>query len=99
MDTFAYDFEISGVRREGVLSASFSFVEKSSLALGPLIIGALLSAMGFDKNLPSSADQSESAVRAMYVGFIWIPAVCQLTAAALLNFYRCPEIGVRDRFS
>ena len=87
MDTFAYDYKLTGVRREGVLSAAFSFVEKASLALGPLIIGALLSAMGFDKNLPPDADQSASAVRAMYFGFIWIPVLAQSTAAALLKFY------------
>jgi Na+/melibiose symporter-like transporter len=71
-----------------VLSASFSFVEKTSLALGPLIIGALLSAMGFDKNLGPTADQSESAVRAMYIGLIWIPVLTKLAAVGFLRFYK-----------
>ena len=39
MDTFAWDYKLTGVRREGVLSAAFSFVEKACLALGPLIVG------------------------------------------------------------
>ena len=47
MESFAFDYRISGVHREGVLSAGFSFVEKASLALGPLIIGTLLSTMVF----------------------------------------------------
>jgi GPH family glycoside/pentoside/hexuronide:cation symporter len=87
MDTFAWDYELTGVRREGVLSAAFSFCEKASLAFGPLIIGALLSAMDFDKNLPTTAEQSAGAVSAMYLGFIWIPVACQLSAALLLLIY------------
>jgi len=91
VDTFAWDYRLSGVRREGVLSASFSFVEKACLALGPLIIGVLFSAMGFDKTLEPSADQSASAVQAMYLGFVWIPVGCQVISVTLLSFYRLDE--------
>lgn len=91
VDTFAWDYHLSGVRREGVLSASFSFVEKACLALGPLIIGALFSSMGFDKTLEPSADQSASAVQAMYLGFVWIPVGCQAISITLLGFYRLDE--------
>jgi hypothetical protein len=59
------------LRREGFLASTISFVEKFSLALGPLVIGALLSAMGFDKNLDPSADQSPSTVQPG-VGLVWI---------------------------
>ncbi|MDH3509717.1 MAG: MFS transporter [Gammaproteobacteria bacterium] len=97
IDTFAYDYKISGMRREGVLSAAFSFVEKASLALGPLLIGALLSGMGFDKDLDPTEDQTPSAVRAMYIGFIWIPAGCQLVAAMLLRFYRLKKSDLEGR--
>jgi GPH family glycoside/pentoside/hexuronide:cation symporter len=97
IDTFAYDYQISGMRREGVLSAAFSFVEKASLALGPLLIGALLSGMGFDKDLDPTEDQTPSAVRAMYIGFIWIPAGCQLVAAMLLRFYRLKKSDLEGR--
>jgi GPH family glycoside/pentoside/hexuronide:cation symporter len=85
------------MRREGVLSAAFSFVEKASLALGPLVIGALLSGMGFDKNLEPTADQTPSAVQAMYIGFIWIPVACQLAAAGLLIFYRLKKSDLEGR--
>lgn len=91
IDTFAWDYKLSGVRREGVLSASFSFVEKSCMAFGPLIVGVLLSSMGFDKNLSPSADQSASAVQAMYLGFVWIPILCQIISIALLKFYNLDE--------
>jgi GPH family glycoside/pentoside/hexuronide:cation symporter len=91
VDTFAWDYKLTGVRREGVLAASFSFVEKACMAVGPLIVGILLSSMGFDKNLSPSADQSASAVQAMYLGFIWVPILCQIVSITLLKFYTLDE--------
>jgi GPH family glycoside/pentoside/hexuronide:cation symporter len=91
VDTFAWDYKLTGVRREGVLSAAFSFVEKACFALGPLIIGALFSSMGFDKTLEPTADQSESAVLAMYLGFVWIPVGMQVISVTLLKFYTLDE--------
>jgi len=91
MDTFAWDYKLTGVRREGVLSAAFSFVEKACMALGPLIIGALFSSMGFDKDLPPTAEQSPSAVLAMYLGFVFIPVGMQVISITLLMFYRLTE--------
>jgi GPH family glycoside/pentoside/hexuronide:cation symporter len=91
IDTFALDYQLTGQRREGVLAASFSFVEKACAALAPLIVGALLSLMGFNKELDPTADQPASAVQAIYLGFIWIPIACQLTVVFLLRFYRLTE--------
>jgi GPH family glycoside/pentoside/hexuronide:cation symporter len=88
VDTYAYDFKLTGLRREGFLASTISFVEKFSLALGPLLIGALLSAMGFDKDLDPSADQSASAVRAMEIGLVWIPVTTQFAAIVLMYWYR-----------
>jgi Na+/melibiose symporter-like transporter len=91
VDTFAFDYRLSGQRREGLLSAAFAFVEKISLAFGPLVIGALLSGMGFDRSLAPTADQSASAVRAMWIGFLWIPVASQFGALLLMQFYRLRE--------
>ncbi len=91
IDTFALDYKQTGQRREGVLAASFSFVEKSCMALAPFIVGFLLSTLGFDKELDPSADQSASAVFAIQLGFIWIPVACQLISVFLLRFYRLTE--------
>jgi len=88
VDTYAWDHRLTGLRREGFLAAAISFVEKFSLAVGPLIIGALLSGMGFDKNLPPAADQSPGAQTAMLLGFVWIPVGTQLLAMVLLRWYR-----------
>lgn len=91
MDTFAWDYKLTGVRREGVLAAAFSFVEKACMALGPLIVGVLFSTMGFDKELEPTAEQSASAVTAMYLGFIWIPVGMQVMSVTLLKFYPLTE--------
>jgi len=88
VDTYAWDHQQTGLRREGFLAAAISFVEKFSLAIGPLVIGALLSGMGFDKNLDPSADQSPGAQQAMQIGFIWIPVGTQLLAMLMLRWYR-----------
>lgn len=88
VDTYAWDARVTGLRREGFLASAISFVEKFSMAVGPLVIGALLSAMGFDKSLAPTADQSASAVQAMVIGFVWIPLGCQLVAMGLLYGYR-----------
>ena len=82
---------MTGLRREGFLASAISFVEKFSLAVGPLVIGALLSGMGFDKNLAPSADQSPGARQAMLIGFVWIPVGTQLLAMLLLSWYRLEE--------
>jgi Na+/melibiose symporter-like transporter len=44
--------------------------------------------MGFDKSLAATADQSPSAVQAMWIGFLWIPIASQLGALLLMRFYR-----------
>lgn len=91
IDTFAMDYQLTGQRREGVLAASFSFVEKICMALAPFIVGALLSALGFNKELDPSADQSASAVLAIYIGFVGIPVGCQIASITLLRFYHLTE--------
>ena len=88
IDTFALDHKLSGLRREGILAATFSFIEKFSLSLGPLIIGILLTGMGFDKSLGPTADQPASAVQAMYIGLVCIPIAVHAAAVALLLFYK-----------
>lgn len=88
IDTYAWDYRLTGLRREGFLASAISFVEKFSLAVGPLVIGGLLSAMGFDKDLPPGADQPAGALKAMVLGFVWIPVGAQLLAMGLLYWYR-----------
>jgi len=95
VDTFALDYQQTGRRREGVLAATFSFVEKACMALAPLIVGVLLSTLGFDKDLDPTADQSPSAVLAIQLGFVGIPVLCQIGSIVLLYFYRLTEADLQ----
>jgi len=96
IDTFALDYQLNGQRREGVLAAAFSFVEKFCMALAPFIVGFLLSMLGFNKELDPNADQTASAVLAIYIGFVAIPILCQVVAVYLLSFYHLDETDLRQ---
>jgi Na+/melibiose symporter-like transporter len=64
----------------------------------PVIAGALLfGSKLLDVFTDPLEDQAPSAIRAMYIGFIWIPVVCHLTAAALLRFYRLKKSDLEGR--
>lgn len=91
VDTIDYDRRISGINREGLFSAVFSFIEKSTYAAGPLLVGLLLSFFGFDQTLPRGAPQPESASNAIMLGMAVLPAVCSLLMAAGIWFYDLSE--------
>ena len=46
-DTMSVDHVRTGLRREGVFAGAYSFVEKASFALGPMVVGFVFQAMGF----------------------------------------------------
>jgi len=85
------DRKISGINREGMFSSVFSFVEKSTHALGPVIVGFLLAGFGFDQNIPRGEAQPESAQLAIYIGQAWLPAACSLAMIVGLLFYDLDE--------
>lgn len=91
MDTIEYDRKLSGINREGLYSSIFSFVEKSMYATGPLIVGVLLSWLGYDASIPRGQPQPEDAITAITIGQAWLPALCSLLMIAVLMFYRLNE--------
>ncbi len=90
LDTIDYDQQRTGLRREGMYTSVYVFVERLGYSLGPLILGFLLSTMGFNKEL-ALEDQPESAQLAVYIGLVWIPAGVYALGYVLLWFYRLPE--------
>jgi GPH family glycoside/pentoside/hexuronide:cation symporter len=96
-DTIEYDFRRTGLRREGIFSAIYSFVEKTAFALGPLIAGSLLAIFGY---VPSGAHgaevQSASAIHGIYAGVAIIPAIASVVGAILLLFYDLTEEKLRN---
>jgi GPH family glycoside/pentoside/hexuronide:cation symporter len=87
VDTIDYDRRLSGINREGVFSSVFSFIEKSTHAAGPLLVGIILGAFGFDQNLPRGTPQPDSAKDAILIGMAVLPALCSLLMSAGIWFY------------
>ena len=90
LDTIDYDQSKTGLRREGLYTSIYVFVERLGYSLGPLVLGFLLSSMGFDKTLPLEA-QPPSASVAVYLGIVWIPVVVYSLGYVFLCFYKLPE--------
>ncbi|TDI66653.1 MAG: MFS transporter [Alphaproteobacteria bacterium] len=90
-DAIAYDHVRTGLRREGIFSGIYSFVEKIALATGPLIIGFLLSFMGFVESTGESVQQSESAIRAIYIGIGLLAPFFALASIPFLLMYDLTE--------
>lgn len=89
-DCIEYDARKTGVRREGVYTALYSFVEKFTFALAPLIIGFALSLAGYTREL--SLDQITPAIRqAILLGMSYIPAAMGVVAIVLLLGYKLTE--------
>ncbi|MFK7830467.1 MAG: MFS transporter [Congregibacter sp.] len=90
-DTIEYDARRSGIRREGIYTAMYSFVEKFAGAFGPLIVGILLAQAGFDKTLGPKEAQSPEVFQAVLVGMSLIPAVTTLISMVIISFYKLDE--------
>ena len=67
---------------EGLYFAAFTFVNKSAMACAPLVIGVVLSFVGY-----SVQSHSESVARAISGLFIGLPAAAFLVSLVLLWFY------------
>ena len=94
-DIIAFDRNRTGVNREGVYTSLYSFIEKLTAALGPLIVGVALSLAGFDENLPSDQLQSDSVRQALLAGVAYIPAGLGILSIWLLMGYRLTEDTLR----
>ena len=73
-DTVGYQREHTGLVDEGVLSGIFSAMEKLAFALGPLLAGVVLSAVGFQASTGGPVAQDAQAVRGMIWLYSTIPA-------------------------
>ena len=96
-DTMAYDRQITGLHREGLMSSVIAVIEKTSFALGVAVVGILLQVMGY---LPSVGGaiivQPATAIRALYIGYALVPAAMFAANALFLMFYDLDETKMRD---
>jgi GPH family glycoside/pentoside/hexuronide:cation symporter len=87
-DTIEVDFHRTGLRREGLYTSLYSFVEKFSGALGPALVGAALSLAGFEKSSTVTPANYEAVRQATLFGMAYLPGFCALVALGLIALYR-----------
>ena len=90
-DTIDLDARRSGMRREGIYAAMYSFVEKFSGAFGPLIVGWILAFVGFNRDLPRDAVQEPQVLFGILMGVSLIPAALAMLSMITLAFYRLDQ--------
>lgn len=94
-DAMEVDAHRTGLRREGMYSALYSFIEKLAGAIGPLILGTALGYVGFNaRNPPAIAD--EGVRQAVLLGIAYIPAAMAVVACTILLFYRLDERALAE---
>ena len=88
-DTLAYDRELTGLQREGLLSSVIAVIEKTAFAFGVAVVGMLL---GYAHYLPTKngaiIQQPTSAVTALYICFAILPVILFACNAACIWFYK-----------
>ena len=80
-DAMEVDFYRSGLRREGMYSALYSFVEKLATSVGPMILGGALAYAGFDPKAPPTV-VNESVRQAVLIGIAYVPAAMSVVAVS-----------------
>lgn len=95
-DIANYDAKITGVRREGVFTSFYTFVEKFTFAFGPLVVGIALSVAGFNEALPLEDMQTPQIRHALLLGMSYIPATMGLVSIFLLMGYKLKESDLSD---
>ncbi len=90
-DAMEMDGLRTGLRREGMYSALYSFVDKFGAAVGPFIVGSALSLAGFDKTASVTAANLAHVRQATLLGVAYIPTGCAVIAVTLLSLYRLDQ--------
>jgi GPH family glycoside/pentoside/hexuronide:cation symporter len=91
-DTMEWDYRRTGLRREGVLSAVYTIVEKVAFALGAALTGLVLGAAGYVQGTGAQAvQQPASALAAIHWLCSVFPAAFLLASLVALYFYRLDE--------
>lgn len=87
-DIINYDSKQTQIRREGVFVSFYSFVEKFTFSLGPLILGVALQWAGYQESLSLEAKKSPEIRHAMLLGVTYVPVIMGLTSIWLLSGYK-----------
>ena len=96
-DIINHSATFTGVRREGVYTSFYSFVEKATFAFGPLIVGAAMSIAGFDESVAESAMNTPAVRQSLLLGVSYIPIAMNLLCIYLLLGYRLTQGELQTR--
>jgi GPH family glycoside/pentoside/hexuronide:cation symporter len=91
-DTIEYDFKRTGLRREGVFSALYSFVEKVAAAIAPSILLLVYAAYGFESKSPV---QTAEAIDGIRISAALLPCIYFGLSLVPLWFYRLTEAELK----
>jgi GPH family glycoside/pentoside/hexuronide:cation symporter len=97
-DTMEWDYRRTGLRREGMLSAVYTIIEKLAYALGAALTGILLGASGYVKATGGTAvTQPESAISAIYFLASFAPLILLALSCIALFYYDLSEEKLAGR--
>lgn len=96
-DIINADANRTGVRREGAFTALYSFVEKLTGAIGPLVVGFALSFAGFNNKLPFDVPQGGDVDLALLASVSWLPAFFGAVAMIILSGYKLNEDDINHK--
>jgi GPH family glycoside/pentoside/hexuronide:cation symporter len=96
-DTMEYDYRRTGLRREGTFSGLYSVVEKAGFAIGPLVLGVILSLFGYVAVKAGTApvEQTPATIRSLYLGAAVVPALATALCVPLLRAYSLTEARLK----
>ena len=87
-DAIEYDQYRTGLRRAGVFTGVFVFVEQAAGAIGAAILGLVLSSMGYVTATEGRlVQQPESAILGIYICMAVLPLLFQLVAIFAISRY------------
>lgn len=91
-DTMEWDYRVTGLRREGMLSAVYTVFEKVAFALGAAVTGIFLGLAGYIQGAGmSNVEQPESAVHAIYLLASFVPMGLLVSSLIFIAMYRLDE--------
>ena len=91
-DTMEWDYRLTGLRREGMLSAVYTVFEKLAFALGAAVTGVFLGLAGYIQGAGMTAvEQPASAVHAIYLLASFVPMTLLLSSLVAISMYRLDE--------
>lgn len=98
-DIINYDAKQTGQRREGSYTAVYTFTEKLTGAMGPLLVGTMLSVAGFNNKLPPDVPQSGDVTDALLLTTAVLPGGLGIIAMLILAGYKLRQEDIEETAS